>query len=190
MREVVSSYGAVHRQAEGDLISGTSTMEALDFYRKLVAGVTIVTARGEDGPVGMTATAVTSVSLRPALLLACLAGDSRTLGAIRREHAFGLHLLADDEPSRPTAFSVSAAAPGGKFRSISWSAVHGVPVLDDVLAWAVCAVVDERKYGDHSIVVGRLVATGQGTGNPLVWHDRSYWALGEEMACTSTRASA
>ena len=45
----------------------------------------------------MTASSVTSVSLRPPLLLVSLAKQSRTLAAIRARRSFGVSLLRDDQ---------------------------------------------------------------------------------------------
>ena len=41
----------------------------LDFYRRLAAGVAVVTTMGREGPVGCTVSTVTSVSLDPPLIL-------------------------------------------------------------------------------------------------------------------------
>ena len=47
-------------------------------------GVTVVTSIGDDGePVGTTASAVTSLSLHPPLVLLCFDRSSLTLRAIR-----------------------------------------------------------------------------------------------------------
>ena len=55
-----------------------------DVMGHFATGVSVVTARDADGaPVGTTANAISSVSLDPPLLLACLAKHSETLAAIR-----------------------------------------------------------------------------------------------------------
>ncbi|MCZ9344623.1 flavin reductase family protein, partial [Streptomyces sp. TRM76130] len=76
---------------------GPDAARCLGLYAKLAAGVTVVTARGEDGPLGMTVSAVTSLSARPPLLLACLRDGSRTLAAARSRRAFAVHLLREEQ---------------------------------------------------------------------------------------------
>jgi len=49
----------------------------------LPTGVTVVTASGPDGPAGATANAVSSLSIEPMLMLACLDRGSRTLLAVQ-----------------------------------------------------------------------------------------------------------
>src|SRR5215208_3163388 len=57
-------------------------------------GVTVVTAIGPAGPSGATANAVTSLSLDPPMMLACLDRGSRTLTSVREQGRFGVNALA------------------------------------------------------------------------------------------------
>jgi flavin reductase (DIM6/NTAB) family NADH-FMN oxidoreductase RutF len=148
-----------------------STSDCLAFYRKLAAGVTVVTAGGESGPVGATASSVTSVSLRPPLLLVCLSTGSRTMAAIRSRRAFAVHLLTEDQRHLSVAFAAHTEFASG------WRTVLDVPVLTAAQTWAVCHLVDLRHYGDHDVAVGQLAAAHSGPGHPLIWHDRDYWKL-------------
>lgn len=152
------------------------TADCVAFYRRLAAGVTIITAGTERGPVGATASSVTSVSLRPPLLLACLSAKSRTMAAIRARHAFAVHLLAEHQRDISTAFA--SDAPEHRFAGRRWRHVLGVPVLTEAPAWGVCLLTDARRYGDHDVAVGCLVAAHSGPGRPLVWHNRDYWRIG------------
>jgi len=165
---------------------GVPAAEYLAFCRSLAAGVSVLTSRNAAGPVGLTATAVTSLSMRPPLLLACLAAQSRTLAAIRTQRAFAVHLLRAEQQDCARAFASRSTAEE-KFRQVRWSHVLGVPVLRDVLHWLVCFVEDERQYGDHSVVVGRVVAGRGATGAPLLWHHRTYWELAPSAGPESPR---
>ncbi|HET9380247.1 MAG TPA: flavin reductase family protein [Streptomyces sp.] len=158
---------------------GPGAARCLGLYAKLAAGVSVVTARGEDGPVGMTVSAVTSVSARPPLLLACLREGSRTLAAIREHGVFGVHLLREEQHELAARFASPAVTAAGRFAGTEPAEVLGVPVLPGVLAWSVCLLEDVRGYGDHQVVVGRLAAVHVGGGRPLLWHDRTFRSLGE-----------
>ena len=70
-------------------------------------GVTVVTAIGPSGPSGATANAVTSLSLDPPMMLACLDRGSRTLTAVRAQGRFGVNVLAAGQ--RVTTFSENSA---------------------------------------------------------------------------------
>jgi flavin reductase (DIM6/NTAB) family NADH-FMN oxidoreductase RutF len=169
---------------------GLNVPTCLELYRKLAAGVAVVTSRHVDGPVGLTASSVTSVSLRPPILLLCLTSGSRTLSAIRARRAFAVHLLRDDQGARAQGFADPRRSPGGRFAGLEYVDILGVPVLSDALAWSVCFVEDERTYGDHCVVLGRVMTARVNNGRPLVWHDRRYTRLDRDCDSSDTNDAA
>ncbi|MEU6566942.1 flavin reductase family protein [Streptomyces parvulus] len=156
---------------------GPDATRCLALYAKLAAGVTVVTARGPDGPLGMTVSAVTSLSARPPLLLACLRDGSRTLAAVRAGRTFAVHLLRAEQQDLAGRFASPAATAAERFAGTDTRQVLGVPVLAGSLAWSVCLTEDVRRYGDHHLVVGRVAAVHVGAGRPLLWHDRRFGTL-------------
>jgi len=151
-----------------------------DLFRKMTAGVAVITTQGQQGPVGMTASAVMSLSLRPPLIIACLTQGSGTLQAVRRSGAFGLHLLRDDQQHVAESF---ARPCGGaeKFAAVRSNVTAGVPTLADALAWATCQVQRVIDGGDHRLLIGRVVDSRVGVGNPLVWHHSNYWQIADPV---------
>ena len=57
-------------------------------------GVAVVTVDTPDGPLGMTANAVASLSLDPVLVLVCFDNGARTLPEVERAGRFGVNVLA------------------------------------------------------------------------------------------------
>ncbi|MGK8520153.1 flavin reductase family protein [Nocardia asteroides] len=159
-------------QADHD--SAPAPQRCLQLYRKLAAGVAILSAEAPSGPVGLTASTVTSLSLNPPLLLAGLAVGSYTLAAIERSRTFGVQLLTEQQADMAADF---ASATGSRFDSHDHRYLFGVPVLRDTLAWSVCFLTDARRYGDHVLIVGEVAAVGVADGQPLIWHDRSFGRL-------------
>ncbi|MBB5912206.1 flavin reductase (DIM6/NTAB) family NADH-FMN oxidoreductase RutF [Nocardia transvalensis] len=161
-------------------MTGVSTERApseercLQLYRKLAASVAVISVQGADGPVGMTASSVTSLSLRPPLLLACLAVGSGTLAAIERSGSFAVTLLTEDQRAIAEDF---ASRSGSRFAGAGFRHVLGVPVLSESLAWAACLLVDARRYGDHVVVVGEVTALETDSGRPLLWHSQTFALL-------------
>jgi len=149
--------------------AGPGRSACLNLYRRLASGVSVVTALGEDGMTGLTASSVTSVSLEPPLLLVSITHGSRTLAAIRARRAFAVHLLRSDQQELAGHF---AGRPGAN--EPDHRIVLGAPVLPDALAWSVCLLEAEHEYGDHTLVIGAVAAAQVGIGRPLVWHDRAY----------------
>ena len=140
----------------------------------LASGVTIITAAQQAAPVGMTATAVCSVSAKPPMLLVSLTAGSRTALGVEQSKAFAVHLMAHDSQNYAEQF----AAAGDHFAGVSYRRDEqtGVPVLQDVLGYFLCLVEHAVDIADHVLFVGRVVecevkAPGH---HPLVYFDRKY----------------
>jgi flavin reductase (DIM6/NTAB) family NADH-FMN oxidoreductase RutF len=133
-------------------------------------GVAIVTAQGSSGPAGLTTNAITSLSLDPLLLIVCFDNTSRTLPIVRECGRFGVNILRAGDEELAALFASKRVA-REKFESVTHTVDHGVPVLDDALAWVVCDVDALHAGGDHTIGVGSVTAAGHGEpGEPLVFY--------------------
>ena len=139
-------------------------------------GVTIVTARGADGPAGLTTNAFTSLSLDPPLVLVCFDNDSRTLGVVRDTGRFAINILRRDQEDLAAVFA-SKRVQAEKFAEVTHTEDHGVPVLDDALAWIVCDVRELLPGGDHTIGIGAVTALDSTAGDPLLFWRGAYRAL-------------
>lgn len=145
---------------------------------RVPTGVTVVAALAPEGPVGATANAVTSLSLDPPLMLACLERESRTLAAIDASGRFGVSVLRSDHA--PLARSFATKAPHTeKWHAVPWTERSGVPVLTEALAWVTCELRERHPGGDHVILTGTVLDLGEAEGDPLVFHGGEYRGLGE-----------
>ncbi len=142
----------------------------------LPTSVTVVAAGGADGPAGATANAVTSLSIEPMLMLACLDRGSRTLRAVQAADRFGISVLHAGQEEVARTFATKAPVPE-KWSGIAWSERDGVPAIDDALLWIACDLRDVIAAGDHVIVTGEVQALEIGAGEPLVFHGGEYRPL-------------
>ena len=142
-------------------------------------GVTVVTSIADDGePVGTTASAVTSLSLDPPLVLVCFDRASLTLRAIRSHGAFVVNVLAAPQKQLSANFArrgLAAAWDGVRHRP----GPTGSPRLHGVLAALECTVENRLPGGDHEIVIGRVrdIETGDESAAPLLYFRGSYLPL-------------
>ncbi len=149
---------------------------------RFVTGAALVTTVWKERRYAMTASALTSVSLDPILLLVCLARDSQTGRAVRSSGGFGLSVLS-----------------GARGREIAERCAHtadrdldqlegiplrdddgGPPLLDRALAYATCTVEQTLDGGSHDVVVASVDSIGtddRDLGDPLVYFNGSYWRL-------------
>jgi len=135
--------------------------------------VAIVTCHGKDGPAGLTTNAVTSLSLEPLLLLVCFDNASRTLPVVRESRRFAVNVLRACQEELAAAFASKRVAEE-KFDSVTHAVAHGVPVLDDALAWVACDLVELLPGGDHTIGIGAVIGGAASEGEPLVFFRGGY----------------
>lgn len=158
---------------------GTSPDSAVfrDVIRHLASGVTIVTSSLHRGPVGLTATAVCSVSATPPMLLVSLTATSQTAQGVAETGAFAVHLL----PHRARGYAEQFASSGEHFAGVEYLSTpeKQIPLLANVLGWFLCDVEQAIPAADHVLFVGRVVQCGlmENRADPLLYFDRSYRRL-------------
>ena len=142
----------------------------------LPTGVTVVSAAGPTGPAGATANAVSSLSIEPMLMLACLDRGSRTLLAVKAANRFGISVLHAGQEEIARAFATKAPV-ADKWEGVAWEDRDGIPAIDGALAFVACDLRDVIAGGDHVIVTGAVTALEAGEGTPLVFHAGAYRPL-------------
>lgn len=141
-------------------------------------GVTVVTAMGEEGPSGMTANAVVSLSVSPPMMLACLDRGARTLASVRGSGRFLINVLASDQEELARRFATKDPEPE-KWKDVPWAEEEGVPRIAGALAWVRCELHDLIDGGDHLIVTGSVLDTETSGRDPLIFHRGAYRGLGD-----------
>jgi flavin reductase (DIM6/NTAB) family NADH-FMN oxidoreductase RutF len=147
---------------------------------KFATGVTIVTTRDGSGrPFGTTANAVSSVSLRPPLVLACLRQESETLAALLQRRRFAINVLHSSQTELSDRFARPAAT--DSWDAVAHRNVRGIPLLEGAIATLECELHDIADGGDHVVVVGHVVdlAHQPADGEPLVFYAGAYRRLGD-----------
>jgi flavin reductase (DIM6/NTAB) family NADH-FMN oxidoreductase RutF len=150
-----------------------SAAEFREIMASFPTGVTVVTTVSGDGaPVGLTANAVSSVSIAPPQLLICLGKDRFTAKAIETHRAFAVNFL--DWRQYEIAQRFASSAPD-KFADIEFRAgSRGLPLLTGALAHAECELERAVDAGDHLIFIGLVLRGEARAGDPLIFFRRSY----------------
>jgi flavin reductase (DIM6/NTAB) family NADH-FMN oxidoreductase RutF len=146
-------------------------------FRRHAAGVAVITARGAAGPVGFTATSLTSVSAEPPLISFGIGTGASSWPAIAEAEHVGVHILGEHQQELAATFARSGADRFGP--ATAWhEGPEGVPVLDGVPAWLIGRVVSRVPAGDHRIVLAEVVlGDPSGAGRPLLYHQGRFTAL-------------
>lgn len=78
-------------------------------FRRHAAGVAVITARCESGPVGFTATSLTSVSAEPPMLSFGVGTGASSWPAISETEHVGVHILGEHQQDLAATFARSGA---------------------------------------------------------------------------------
>jgi flavin reductase (DIM6/NTAB) family NADH-FMN oxidoreductase RutF len=157
---------------QGVKMESVTEPEFRDALARWGSGVTVVTARAGDEPVGMTVASFSSLSLDPPLVLACIAHNANSHDGLVEAPGFAVHLLGSEQEEVSTAF----ARPGPeKFdEHPTERGPFGIPLLPFGVARLVCAHHDALPGGDHTILVGRVISTELAGSDPLIYCNRAY----------------
>jgi flavin reductase (DIM6/NTAB) family NADH-FMN oxidoreductase RutF len=156
-------------------------VDPLDFRdacSHFATGVCVVTSLGPEGPSGMTANAVTSLSLEPPLMVVCFDRTARTLAAVQASGRFAIHFLAHDQEELAARFA-SKMPEAAKFSNVGWFEEERTPVLEGCIAGIRCDLSELLPGGDHLIAVGAVSDVWRPGGDPLVFFRGDYGSLGE-----------
>jgi flavin reductase (DIM6/NTAB) family NADH-FMN oxidoreductase RutF len=143
-------------------------------------GVNVITTQGEDHAYGMTASAFSSVSLDPPLILICIGTSAAGSDMVRRNGVFAVNILSmEQEPL--SRFFASKDRPRGRdaFRAVAHRQdVTGSPILEGAAGYLDCKVHAEHEAGDHVIFIGEVLAIAADPSvEPLLFHGGQYRAL-------------
>jgi flavin reductase (DIM6/NTAB) family NADH-FMN oxidoreductase RutF len=129
---------------------------------RFASGVTIVTARVGEIDHAMTANAFASVSLEPMLVLVCVEQEARFHDAVMAAGQWGVSVLDGSGRAASEWLATRGRPLHGQLDRIPhhYGPVTGAALLEQSLATMECRTVGSFPGGDHTIVVGEVLAIG------------------------------
>ena len=152
-------------------------MIAADDFRKVLghfaSGVTVLTTCDADTrPTGLTASAFSSVSLDPPLVLICVDHKSQSYPAIKERGCFAVNILGVEQQAISRKFASSRL---DKFEGVPHVISDlGLPLIEGAIAQLECTTVSAHVAGDHTIFVGRVERARVASGEPLLYFCGQY----------------
>ena len=138
---------------------------------RFATGVTIVTTRAADGPLGITANSFTSVSLIPPLVLWSPAKASVRCAAFQAAPRFAIHVLGADQMALAEQFARS----GTDFSAADWDYDEtGLPLLPHFAGRFICSRHAVHDAGDHVLVIGAVDRACATDTDPLIFAAGQY----------------
>jgi flavin reductase (DIM6/NTAB) family NADH-FMN oxidoreductase RutF len=143
--------------------------------RRFPAAVSVITSADETRRHGMTATAVTSLSLDPPSLIACINRTTLLHDIMLTARHFCVNVLRKDQAELSSAFS-GAVPPEARFALGSWlTSSHGLTYLADAQLNVFCRKVAAVPYGTHTIFIGEAETVHvRDPIEPLIYQDATY----------------
>lgn len=138
-----------------------------DVIGRFASGVTVITTKARDSEHGTTASAVSSLSMDPPMLLVCLNSTSDTRAAILETGVFAVNILAEGQGQLAYRFAKKG---DDKFDGVLVDrGIQGVPLLRDTLAHMECEVKETVTGGTHTVFLAQVQQAAGKEGPPLTY---------------------
>lgn len=159
-----------------DITDDGTTFDSAKFRQVLghfPTGVTVITSRNEDGPVGLAVGSFASLSLEPSQVLFCAGKKSTSWPRIEATGKFTVNVLSENQEDVSRVFASSAT---DKFSELGWKhSGNGCPRLDGILSFIDCDLENVVDSGDHYVVIGRVTDLDVlHEGGPLIFFRGGY----------------
>ncbi|MEU0663999.1 MULTISPECIES: flavin reductase family protein [Streptomyces] len=137
-------------------------------------GVTLLTQGSADDTAVITLNSLTSVSLDPLLILVSVKADGRMRPRVLRSGSFAVNVLTEEQRDLAQEFCRPDRSEGqaAMLRLAAVEGVTGNAVIPSAEAYFECVLDAQYQAGDHTLLIGRVVALAGGPGepDPLVFH--------------------
>ena len=144
--------------------------------RHLTHGVYVMGTRRGRQSNAMTASWVMQSSERPPCVAVAVRSDRYTHDIVLESETFALSVLREDQVDVATHFADTSGEYHDKLQGLPYGLTPGgSPFLLDCLAYLDCKLIDRARAGDHTVVVGEVVASDiLDESYPLIYDPSEY----------------
>jgi flavin reductase len=147
--------------------------------RRVAATVNVISICVDGKPMGITATAVSVVSMDPPSLLVCVNQAASVHPQIENVVHFNVNVLHRDQAEVATIFADRKLEAQRFIRGWENDCVTP-PRLRNAQASILCRRIDHHRFGTHSIFIGVVEEVEVREGcDPLVYLDGRYGSMGQ-----------
>lgn len=150
--------------------------------RNWTSGIAVVTCSFDGIAHGMTVNSFTSVSINPALIVVTLENKTRTCKLVKLSHQLGITILSENQKELSDRFAGKMSENEDRFSGLNVFHLNSeIPFLEGGLAWVECDVKNEIDLGASTLFIAEVLYAKVGFGDPLLYHNRDYYRLGEKF---------
>ena len=145
--------------------------------RRVASTVNVISICVDGQPMGITATAVSPISLDPPSLLVCINRAASVYESMEDVSHFRVNVLHRDQEAVARMFA-DRSQHGLRFVSGWELGCPGAPRLADAQATILCRRIDSHSFATHSIFIGVVEeAAAREEVDPLVYLDGRYGSV-------------
>ena len=155
-----------------------------DVIGRFASGVTVITTTVDGTDYGTTASAVSSLSMEPPMLLICLNKTSETRQAVTRSDRFAVNILSEGQAEIASAFARKSP---DKFAQAKVDrGPNGMPLIPGSLAQLECVVTETAVGGTHTVFMGEVLHA-EGTDDPPLTYYRGRFGRFQDLVDEGAR---
>jgi flavin reductase len=165
-------------------VTSTAPLDVATFRRvagRFATGVCVVATVDGGADHAMTASAFTTVSLEPMLVLVCVETDARFHDAVTAAGQWAVSILDGTARGASDWLATRGRPLPGQLDRVPFhrGPLTGAALVDAALGWLEVRTTAVHPAGDHSIVVGEVVGleVGPGDAEPLLYFRSGYHKL-------------
>jgi flavin reductase (DIM6/NTAB) family NADH-FMN oxidoreductase RutF len=146
---------------------------------RFASGVTVMTTSAAGRMHGMTVSAFASQSLEPLLILVSVERSTVMHQLVMESRAFAVNILDEHGEATARFFADNARLKGPEFKEGAYHlGISGSPILEEATGYLEATVERTLEAGDHTIIVGRVVALKiVRDAAPLLYYRSGYRSL-------------
>ncbi|MBE7410954.1 MAG: flavin reductase family protein [Leptospiraceae bacterium] len=146
---------------------------------QFATGVTVITYPDGDKFGGITVNSFSSLSLDPPLILVCLQKSISSHNKIQEAGVFAVNILEKSQENLSNLFASRSVDKNECVNTNGYTIEKSnSPILNGCTGFLDCKVENYVEGGDHSIVIGRVIACGSSPDKrPLLYYHRKYYSI-------------
>jgi flavin reductase len=164
-------------------LAALATVDPLRFREamsRVGAAVHIVSTDGPAGLSGITASAVTSITVEPPMMVFCINKRSRCAARVIENGVFCINTLGRAHQELSDIFAGRTGHRlDERFATTEWKVLAtGAPALASALVAFDCRLVEAKEVGTHLMMIGTVEAVEiAAKAEALMYAHREYWQL-------------
>ena len=139
---------------------------------RVPAPVTVITTQVDGIPTGTTVSAFASLSISPPMVIFALDNRGSMIDRLRAAGRAGVNILAGHQAEIALQFARRGLP--DRFAELAWHEDHGLPRIDEVVAWLRCEDLTLVPGGDHTVVLGTVTEAETVGDSSLSYHLREF----------------